>query len=370
MKLVNYPVYNLTDLLVANESLKRKYTVEFQDKWETTKPAQSLNAVGLGNLLYEFHTETSITLVISNPEAILVVESYTSNSDIHTAVYTTDLDTAKRQTERVKGVIPVAPEPNEGDISVRFWYLSQNGPRSMHRNIAAPKWDTIDKNYTSKTRSGLNQLMDGFVPSAGGQLVLWHGEPGTGKTYALRALCQAWKDWCSVQYVLDPETLLGQSPGYLASMIMNEDNILEEDDDEPKKTWKLLIMEDTGELLTEHAQERSGQGLARLLNVVDGFIGQGLRVLVLITTNEEFEKLHPAVSREGRCAASIKFAPLQSREINEFLLKNNTTEKFPANKLGTIAELYAFINKQESPRDLIGIGSKSLGFRAPIINGG
>jgi hypothetical protein len=28
-----------------------------------------------------------------------------------------------------------------------------------------------------------------------------------------------------------------------------------------------------------------GQGLARLLNVCDGMVGQGLRILILLTTN-------------------------------------------------------------------------------------
>ena len=30
-----------------------------------------------------------------------------------------------------------------------------------------------------------------------GALLLWHGEPGTGKTHALRALVRSWRDWCS-----------------------------------------------------------------------------------------------------------------------------------------------------------------------------
>ena len=71
-------------------------------------------------------------------------------------------------------------------------------------------------------------------------------------------------------------------------------------------------MEDTSELLSADARERTGQGLSRFLNVVDGLIGQGLRVIVLVTTNEEI-KLHPAVARPGRCAANMMFDAL-SRE--------------------------------------------------------
>ena len=62
-----------------------------------------------------------------------------------------------------------------------------------------------------------------------------------------------------------------------------------------------------------------GQGLSRFLNVVDGLIGQGLRVLVLVTTNEPIRKLHPAVARPGRCAANVEFAPLAADEAAAWL---------------------------------------------------
>ena len=78
----------------------------------------------------------------------------------------------------------------------------------------------------------------------------------------------------------------------------------------PEKGWRLLVLEDTGELLTPDAKTVIGQGLSRFLNVVDGLIGQGLRVLVLVTTNEEIRKLHPAVARPGRCAANVSFGSL------------------------------------------------------------
>lgn len=47
--------------------------------------------------------------------------------------------------------------------------------------------------------------MRDFAPGVGGKLVLWHGEPGTGKTYALRTLAWEWRDWCDFHYVIDPQ---------------------------------------------------------------------------------------------------------------------------------------------------------------------
>ena len=50
--------------------------------------------------------------------------------------------------------------------------------------------------------------------------------------------------------------------------------------------------------------------LGRLLNLCDGILGHGLRVLVLLTTDEDLGQLHPAVTRPGRCLSQIEFEPL------------------------------------------------------------
>ena len=52
-----------------------------------------------------------------------------------------------------------------------------------------------------------------------------------------------------------------------------------------------------------------------LLNVGDGLVGQGLRILVLITTNEPPSRLHPALARPGRCLSSIAFRAFNPEEV-------------------------------------------------------
>ena len=47
-----------------------------------------------------------------------------------------------------------------------------------------------------------------YRPDGRGQLILWYGEPGTGKTFGLRALAWQWREWCEFHYVTDPETFL------------------------------------------------------------------------------------------------------------------------------------------------------------------
>ena len=99
------------------------------------------------------------------------------------------------------------------------------------------------------------------------------------------------------------------------------------------------MLEDTGELLTPDARSVIGQGLSRFLNVVDGLIGQGLRVLVLVTTNEEIRELHPAVARPGRAAANVVFTRLAPAEAGEWLERRGSSARVDGPT--TLASLYA-----------------------------
>ena len=91
-------------------------------------------------------------------------------------------------------------------------------------------------------------------------------------------------------------------------------------------------------MLAADAKERTGQGLSRLLNTVDGLIGQGLRVLVLVTTNETLRSLHPAVSRPGRCASQIEFTAFSAEEAAEWLARHGAEASRHA---ATLASLFA-----------------------------
>jgi SpoVK/Ycf46/Vps4 family AAA+-type ATPase len=173
-------------------------------------------------------------------------------------------------------------------------------------------------------------MQSDYRPRGRGQLILWYGAPGTWKTYSLRALAWQWRAWCVFHYVTDPETLFGR-PDYMLQVILED-----EYDEEHDKKWKLLILEDTGELLAADAKAQTGQGLSRLLNVVDGIIGQGLRVIVLVTTNDDLRQLHPAVSRPGRCLAKIEFVPFTPDEAEAWLTRNGVEGDATAGTLATL----------------------------------
>jgi hypothetical protein len=276
-----------------------------------------------------------------------------------------DADRVAVVIAELKELFPPPDPSSTHKVNVQFWTYGPHGPIPSWREISVPEWSDLEANYTHSTRSGLEQLMRNFRPAHGGQLILWHGEAGTGKTFALRALAWEWRDWCEFHYIVDPDSFFGEHADYLMSVLtqpgyaeMPDPRMMRfaamsggfmsfgdgggpdgDDESEGSKAWRLLVLEDTGELLTPDAKSVIGQGLSRFLNVVDGLIGQGLRVLVLVTTNEPIKTLHPAVARPGRCAANIEFWPLTAEESSTWFEQHGSAER--SDEPLPLAELYA-----------------------------
>lgn len=246
----------------------------------------------------------------------------------------TDEPIASAMLDATQEHLPLA-RPDTGQVPVRFWVDAVNGPQDTQRRLDMPEWDAIAANYPTDTREALDALTRRGDPPPGGRLVLWHGPPGTGKTTALRALVRAWEPWSRASCLTDPEAFLFD-PAYLQHVLLQVPS---------RRRTQLILLEDSGDLLRA---QNAGHGLARLLNLTDGLLGQGLRVLVLATTNTPPGDLDPALSRPGRCAAEIAFEPFGADAAADWLRTHDVDAPRPDGER-TLADLYALAEGRETP---------------------
>jgi Domain of unknown function (DUF5925)/ATPase family associated with various cellular activities (AAA) len=377
LRLTHQVEHDLVDGLFDSYVLERRDRELRREGWATS--VRELPE--LGQVLFRNKSEGAESVLVEAGEVLLQIGLYSGMVHVQAAAATAA--PIGSLIERLRQELP-APDPSSAhEVTVTFWTYGPQGPMPSWRSIAVPSWDEIRDNYAATTGAGLEGLMRGFQPAHGGQLVLWHGVAGTGKTFGLRALAWEWRDWCDFHYIVDPDTFFGQHADYLMSVLLQPEYMHgmrvpsmhglivgtgawsvstaetdgEESEESGAKPWRVLVLEDTGELLTADAKMVIGQGLSRFLNVVDGLIGQGLRVLVLVTTNEPIKKLHPAVARPGRCAANIEFAALNAEESAAWLAAHDVSPDLRG--AATLAELYALLEgRDRSETHLVGFSDE------------
>lgn len=302
---------------------------------------EELQRLGLTTEMSELRSGNASILLRAEGGSLVMLQTYGGHAGnpLHASlmVGAREAQEAESLADAVKDAF-AAPDPAPHLVPMTFWARSSQGPRPMHKLIAAPLWEEIAGNYETAARAELERLM-ATTSLDGGRLILWQGVPGTGKTYALRALARAWRDWCDFHVVVDPDIFFGEDSSYLMDILFLDGQPMAHGE----RKARLLVLEDAGELVAASARAETGQALSRLLNVSDGLLGQGLNLCTLITTNEPIDTLHPAVLRPGRCAAQIEVPALDVQTANRWLQEHGKGRENggAVAEPTTVAELFA-----------------------------
>lgn len=333
----------IADALFKTLQIQNNYTHILYNDWASDfVDLDTIEAIDRDELIFAQRSRSTppslMAYVIAKETGLVYIVVRNGSAEASVAAKT--FKAAEELMEFAKEIQPLHKPKKKNVFQINFWSLSNGTGASVRRDIDSLKWKNISKNYADSAKKELDVLLSKkWRPSSAGQLILWTGPPGTGKTTALRALANEWKSWCEMNYITDVENFFGSYANYMINVLL----------DETKNKWKLLILEDAGEFLTQTAKyDASGPALSRFLNVVDGLIGHGLKTMVLVTTNEPIKNLHEAVSRPGRCAANINFENLTAAEAISWVETNNyNPDKFDAiweAKAGkgiNLADLYA-----------------------------
>lgn len=169
-------------------------------------------------------------------------------------------------------------------------------------------WNDVAANYSATTRQGIETLMKHTQHSVAknGRIILFHGPPGTGKTWAIRSLLTTWKRWAKPAVIIDPEKLL-ENTSYFMNMLTYQNSTVK----------RLVVIEDADDIAEKDGTRNAS--LSRLLNAADGLVGASSDVLILLSTNAPPALLDKALIRPGRCLASIEFQPFGAVEASSRL---------------------------------------------------
>jgi hypothetical protein len=365
MNVVNYAIHSQEWYTFYSKRAELGHVYVQHQQWES-EVDRDLIELPEGYFPLFWEDEPAVTKIVAKSDTCVTLLTI---DGVKVSIYvSSSKKIPEDEVKRFKDKLIPIEDPSEGVLRVKFWYNTPTGPQVVTRHISAPSWDEIKDNYPIETQKHLTKLMTDFKPSEiEGHLILFYGLPGLGKSFSIRSLCEAWKSWANIDYVVDPEDFFG-SAAYLMEILSSQhegESIEYDDDGHPIITtkndkWKLLILEDAGDFITADAKAKTGQALGRLLNVADGFIGQGLKILILITTNEEFEHLHGAVAREGRSSAIVSFKKFTAQEAKKWMNKHNQNW-VPVETEYSLADLYALLKKKNF-RGSNNLTKKSFGF--------
>jgi hypothetical protein len=290
--------------------------------------------------------------------------SVVSKTNVELNIWADDFTFANKFAQEFFSKVPKVELEEDDTVSFAFWRWAGRNAKYSLKDLKCPTWKEIDNNYCPSVNEAVVSLLDMPRPDDQGKIIIYHGPPGTGKTFLIRALAREWSEKlnATVEIVLDFEKLFDNTE-YMYSVLLAEDGErriryranrrrrkAKQDEDKP---IRLVVIEDGAGLFSTNC--RDYEGFSRFLNLTDGIVGQGLRLLFLLTANEKIEHIDDAILRSGRCLQEVYFPEFTKKEAKLWLAKNNIEAKLSLQDY-SLADLYAIKNGTFNFKDKKGIG--------------
>jgi len=187
-------------------------------------------------------------------------------------------------------------------------------------------------NYSKKVIEGYDTVIADFnsnTPS--GCMAILNGEPGTGKTYLVRAMLM---DVPNATFLLIPPTMIPElsGPNLISLLLENRHSF-------SSGGPTILVLEDADYCLAPRKSDNMS-AISAILNMGDGIFGSLFDIRILATTNAETSEIDPAILRAGRLSARIDVNKLTEEEGNAVLQRLLPGTKAEVHYSRTIAEIY------------------------------
>lgn len=183
--------------------------------------------------------------------------------------------------------------------------------------------------------------MDDFFKEKAGGIVIFRGDPGTGKsTYCKHLIAKYKRD---VDFVIAPQDVILSNPEGFRNYLLNSSDYYIESNDEKMKP-QVFIIEDCEKLLVDR-DSLSGNNtsiiLSDILNYSDGIVGDLVQSKFIFTFNTNLSKIDKALLRKGRMKLNYEFTTLKGDDLKNLMEKKNLPYTEENLKKGlSLAEIY------------------------------
>ncbi len=202
----------------------------------------------------------------------------------------------------------------------------------------------LNENYNDDLIALHPYLIKALKKENSNGLVLFHGEPGTGKSTYIRYLAGFLKK----QIIFLSPRLAGKldDPGFAKLLTENPNSV--------------VIIEDAEDLLVSR-DTANNSGISTLLNLTDGLLGTSLGIQFICTFNTPVTNIDKALLRKGRLLVLYEFGPLSIEKSKALLTKLDLVD-FMVIKPMTLADIY----NVEKPAFQLEPKRRSIGFNACV----
>jgi predicted AAA+ superfamily ATPase len=178
----------------------------------------------------------------------------------------------------------------------------------------------LEDNYPPELTQKYERLTEIIEDDSSG-LVLFSGEPGTGKSTFIKYLSSQFER--QIIYLPSSMTSALTDPTFINFLVEQQSSV--------------IIIEDAEEALLSR-EETKNPAVTNLLNITDGILGDCLQILVIATCNTDKSNIDQALLRKGRMLFEHEFGRLSVEQSNKLLEKTGTTDR--TDKPLTLAEIY------------------------------
>lgn len=265
-------------------------------------------------------------------------------------------------------------------------------------NTGRPENALVRQNYSKDVLESYDYIAEQLQDKKpDGRLVIFHGVPGSGKTYLLEGLMHEIKNCV---FILVPSDYLSSlnNPSFLPALIGLKEEIGFENDiaengeenifdisinSNEIEEWNEILLENrtdrpSNSLLRKHGslilivedadsnlEKRDGTNsniISSVLNFADGILGRTLDLRIVCTTNLKDMKLDDAIQRPGRLLKKVHVDALSGDEAiacYRGILEMKEDQEIPSDDLNylkkgmTVAEIYKLAyNKRDAEKVL------------------